>query len=281
MLKEVTMSEMKIDWQNYHSGHFYDELISAPGQPRPETRHLAQYLASLTGQELQDRKLSAELAIKTMGISFTVYSDAGNIDREWPFDIIPRIIPQKEWQKTERGLIQRLTALNLFINDIYNDRKIIKDKVVPAYLFEDSVNFRKECIGMKPAYGVWSHICGSDLIRDDKGDFFVLEDNLRVPSGVSYMLENRKVTKRVFPELFENHNIVPVTDYPNQLFDTLASLSPRKADRPEIVVLTPGIYNSAYFEHSYLAQQMGVELVEGSDLVVDSDDCVYMRSIDG
>ena len=140
MLKEVTMSEMKIDWQNYHSGHFYDELISAPGQPRPETRHLAQYLASLTGQELQDRKLSAELAIKTMGISFTVYSDAGNIDREWPFDIIPRIIPQKEWQKTERGLIQRLTALNLFINDIYNDRKIIKDKVVPAYLFEDSVN---------------------------------------------------------------------------------------------------------------------------------------------
>ena len=281
MLKEVTMSEMKIDWQNYHSGNFYDELISSPGKPRPETKHLAQYLASLTGAELQERKLSAELAIKTMGISFTVYSDAGNIDREWPFDIIPRIIPQKEWQKTERGLIQRLTALNCFINDIYNDQKIIKDKVVPAYLFENSVNFRKECMGMKPAYGVWSHICGSDLIRDDKGDFFVLEDNLRVPSGVSYMLENRKVTKRVFPELFENHNIVPVTDYPNQLFDTLASLSPRKADRPEIVVLTPGIYNSAYFEHSYLAQQMGVELDEGNDLVVDSDDCVYMRSIDG
>lgn len=281
MLKEVTMGDMKIDWLDYHSGSFYDEIINTPGIPRPETRHLANYLASLSGDELRERKLSADLAIKTMGISFTVYSDAGNIDRAWPFDIIPRIIPQKEWQKTERGLIQRLTALNCFINDVYNEQKIFKDKVVPYYLLEDSANFRRECMGMKPAYGVWSHICGSDLIRDDRGDFYVLEDNLRVPSGVSYMLENRKVTKRVFPELFENHNIVPVTEYPNQLFDTLASLSPRQAERPEVVVLTPGIYNSAYFEHSYLAQQMGVELVEGGDLVVDSDDCVYMRSIDG
>lgn len=285
MLKEVSMGEMKtetrVDWNAYDPGGFYDEVIKSPGVARPETRHLAQHLSSLSSTDLQERKLSAELAIKTMGISFTVYSDAGNIDRAWPFDIIPRIIPQKEWQKTERGLVQRLTALNCFINDIYNEQKIIKDKVVPGYLLEDSVNFRKECMGMKPAYGVWSHICGSDLIRDHKGEFYVLEDNLRVPSGVSYMLENRKVTKRVFPELFENHKIVPVTDYPMQLFDTLASLSPRPSDRPEIVVLTPGIYNSAYFEHSYLAQQMGVELVEGSDLLVDSDDCVYMRSIDG
>jgi uncharacterized circularly permuted ATP-grasp superfamily protein len=285
MLQDLSMTPtknvMKINWQDYSSGPFYDEIISSSGSPRNETRHLAHYLESLSGEELQERKLSAELAIKTMGISFTVYSDAGNIDREWPFDIIPRIIPQKQWQTTERGLIQRLTALNCFINDIYNDQKILKDKILPAYLIEDSVNFRRECMGMKPAYGVWSHICGSDLIKDEKGEFFVLEDNLRVPSGVSYMLENRKVTKRVFPELFENHKIVPVTDYPNQLFDMLASLSPRKSERPEIVVLTPGIYNSAYFEHSYLAQQMGVELVEGSDLVVDSDDCVYMRSIGG
>ena len=280
-LMNVTKSQMTVDWHAYDAGRFYDEVIAKPGEPRSESRHLAQYLASLSADELQERKLSAELAIKTMGISFTVYSDAGNIDREWPFDIIPRIIPHKEWQKTEAGLIQRLTALNCFINDIYNEQKIIKDKILPAYLIEDSANFRRECIGMKPAYGVWSHICGSDLIRDEKGEFFVLEDNLRVPSGVSYMLENRKVTKRVFPELFENHRIIPVTDYPNQLFDMLASLSPRKAERPEIVVLTPGIYNSAYFEHSYLAQQMGVELVEGGDLVVDSDDCVYMRSIAG
>lgn len=271
---------MQIDWRTYSPGHFYDELISSPGNARKSTRHLAKYLSSLTGEELQERKQAAELAIKTMGISFTVYSDAGNIDRAWPFDIIPRIIPQKEWQRTEQGLIQRLTALNCFINDIYNDQKIIKDKVLPMALLADSVNFRKECMGMNPAFGVWAHICGSDLIRNEKGDFFVLEDNLRVPSGVSYMLENRKVTKRVFPELFENHNIVPVTEYPNQLFDTLAALSPRPLDRPEVVVLTPGIYNSAYFEHSYLAQQMGVELVEGSDLVVEND-CVYMRTIKG
>lgn len=281
MLKEASPTTTAINWQLYQSAPFYDELIKAPGLAHSASQQLAQYLASLSGEELHARKQSAELAIKTMGISFTVYSDAGNIDRQWPFDIIPRIITQREWQKTERGLIQRLTALNLFINDIYNQQKIIKDKVLPAYLLQDSANYRKECQGMNPAFGAWAHICGSDLIRDEKGEFYVLEDNLRVPSGVSYMLENRKVTKRVFPELFENHHIIPVTDYPNQLFDMLASLSPRAIERPEIVVLTPGIYNSAYFEHSYLAQQMGVELVEGSDLLVDSDDCVYMRSIDG
>ena len=271
---------MQIDWGNYDSGGFYDEMISSPGNPRRAARQLANYLASLSSEDLQERKLSAELAIKTMGISFTVYSDAGNIDRDWPFDIIPRIITQREWQKTEKGLIQRLIALNCFIDDIYNQRKILKDKVVPEELLADSSNFRPECVGMKPALGVWAHICGSDLIRDDKGQFYVLEDNLRVPSGVSYMLENRKVTKRVLPELFENHKILPVTEYPNQLFDTLAALSPRPLDFPEVVVLTPGIYNSAYFEHSYLAQQMGVELVEGSDLVVE-DDNVYMRTING
>lgn len=271
---------MQIDWRNYDCGPFYDELISSPGHPRKVTRNLAKYLANLSSEDIAQRKLSAELAIKTMGISFTVYSEAGNIDRAWPFDIIPRVIAQKEWQHTERGLIQRLTALNCFINDIYNDQKIIKDKVLPGELLADSVNFRPECVGMKPALGVWSHICGSDLIRDKDGSFYVLEDNLRVPSGVSYMMENRKVTKRVFPELFENHNILPVTEYPNQLFDTLAAISPRPLDFPEVVVLTPGIYNSAYFEHSYLAQQMGVELVEGKDLVVE-DDHVFMRTING
>lgn len=271
---------MQIDWQTYAPGAFYDELISSPGYPRKVARQLARYLASLSGDELQERKHAAEVAIKTMGISFTVYSEAGNIDRAWPFDIIPRVIPQREWSKTCKGLTQRLTALNCFINDIYNDRKIIRDNVIPAELLADSVNFRPECVGMKPAFGVWAHICGSDLIRDQRGDFYVLEDNLRVPSGVSYMLENRKVTKRVFPELFENYNIAPVTEYPNQLFDTLVALSPRDIDRPEVVVLTPGVFNSAYFEHSYLAQQMGVELVEGRDLVVEND-CVYMRTIHG
>ena len=215
-----------------------------------------------------------------MGITFTVYSDAGNIDRDWPFDIVPRIIAGKEWAQTQKGLVQRLAALNHFIDDVYNERRIFKDRVIPEELLADSRNFRPQCMGMKPAFGVWAHVCGTDLIRDRDGKFYVLEDNLRVPSGVSYMLENRQVTKRVFAEVFENYNILPVTEYPNQLFDTLAAISPRPQDYPEVVVLTPGIYNSAYFEHSYLAQQMGAELVEGGDLVVE-DDCVYMRTIEG
>ena len=272
---------MPIDWKSYHPGEFYDELISSPGHPRKIARALTRYLSSLSEEELGQRKASVELAIKTMGISFTVYSEAGNIDREWPFDLIPRIIADTEWKPTAAGLEQRLRALNMFINDVYNEGKILKDKVVPRELIMKSANFRKECVGMKPLHGVWAHVCGSDLIRDQDGRFFVLEDNLRVPSGVSYMLENRTVTKRVFPELFENHDIQPITEYPSQLFDMLAAISPRPVDFPEVVVLTPGIYNSAYFEHSFLAQQMGAELVEGRDLVVGDDDCVYMKTVEG
>ncbi|PCJ27943.1 MAG: hypothetical protein COA96_01915 [SAR86 cluster bacterium] len=272
---------MRVNWNNYNSGEFYDEIVSSPGYARKPARRLASFLKSLTHEELQQKKLAAELAIKTMGISFTVYSDAGNIDREWPFDIIPRIIAEKEWNHTSLGLTQRLRALNCFINDIYNDQKIFKDKIIPRELILGSANYLKECAGIKPRYGVWAHICGTDLIKDGSGDFYVLEDNLRVPSGVSYMLENRRVTKRVFPELFENYyNIRPVTEYPAQLFDTLAAISPRPSNYPAVAVLTPGVFNSAYFEHAYLAQRMGVELVEGSDLVVEKDK-VFMRTIDG
>ncbi|MDD9958994.1 MAG: circularly permuted type 2 ATP-grasp protein [Gammaproteobacteria bacterium] len=272
---------MRVNWKTYNSGGFFDELISSPGHARKPARRLASYLRGLTHEELLQKKTAAELAIKTMGISFTVYSDAGNIDREWPFDIIPRIIAQKEWSYTDEGLKQRLRALNCFIHDVYNEQKILKDKVVPRELISNSGNFRKQCVGIKPKYNVWAHICGTDLIKDSDGKFYVLEDNLRVPSGVSYMLENRRVTKRVFPELFENYyDIRPVTEYPAQLLETLSSLSPRKLKSPEVVVLTPGIYNSAYFEHSYLAQRMGAELVEGNDLVVEKDK-VFMRSIDG
>jgi uncharacterized circularly permuted ATP-grasp superfamily protein len=271
---------MPIDWKSYQPGEFHDELISSPGNPRKHARGLAKYLASLTQQELQHRKDSVEHAIKTMGISFTVYSEAGNIDRQWPFDLIPRIIPSKEWASTSKGLEQRLKALNCFIHDIYNDGLIFKDKVVPWDLIADSGNYRPQCQGMKPKHKVWAHVCGTDLVRDGNGRFLVLEDNLRVPSGVSYMLENRTVTKRVFPELFENYDIQPIGEYPDRLFDTLKSLSPRDVKNPQIVVLTPGIYNSAYFEHSFLAQQMGAELVQGSDLVVD-DDKVYMKTIEG
>lgn len=272
---------MRVNWKTYNPGKFFDELISSPGYARKPARRLASYLKSLTHDELLQKKTAAELAIKTMGISFTVYSDAGNIDREWPMDIIPRLISANEWDNTSKGLEQRLKALNCFIHDLYNDQKILKDKVVPKELILNSANFRKQCVGIKPKYNVWAHICGTDLIKDADGQFYVLEDNLRVPSGVSYMLENRRVTKRVFPELFENnYDIRPVTEYPTQLFDMLASLSPRNVKYPEVVVLTPGIYNSAYFEHSFLAQRMGAELVEGGDLIVENDK-VFMRTIDG
>tara|TARA_B100000959_G_scaffold90987_1_gene96784 strand:+ start:43195 stop:44640 length:1446 start_codon:yes stop_codon:yes gene_type:complete len=272
---------MRVNWKTYNPGEFFDELISSPGYARKPARRLASYLRSLTHEELLEKKTAAELAIKTMGISFTVYSDAGNIDREWPFDIIPRVIAQKEWDQTNRGLKQRLRALNCFIHDIYNDQKVFKDKLIPRELILNSGNFRKQCVGVKPKFDVWAHICGTDLIKDTDGKFYVLEDNLRVPSGVSYMLENRRVTKRVFPELFENYyDIQPVTEYPAQLLETLSAISPRKLDSPEVVVLTPGIFNSAYFEHSYLAQRMGAELVEGGDLVVEKDK-VFMRTIDG
>jgi uncharacterized circularly permuted ATP-grasp superfamily protein len=272
---------MSIDWKSYDPNGFYDELISSPGYPRAAARTLTSYLRSLSDEEIHERKAAAEHAIVEMGITFTVYTEGGNIDRAWPFDIIPRIIPRKEWARVEEGLRQRVTALNLFINDLYNEQKIIRDKVFPREVLAQSRNFREQCVGIQPAHGVWAHICGSDLVRDKEGTLYVLEDNLRVPSGVSYMLENRQVTKRVFPELFENYSILPVDEYPSHLFDMLASLSPRPLDYPEVVVLTPGIHNSAYFEHSFLAQRMGAELVEGSDLVVCDDDCVYMRTIGG
>jgi uncharacterized circularly permuted ATP-grasp superfamily protein len=272
---------MEIDWNNYDPGEFYDEMISSPGNPRLASRSVANYLQRLSAKQLGRRQNAADLSIAEMGVTFTVYSEGENIDRTWPFDIIPRIIPQKEWSRIEEGLEQRMTALNMFIHDLYNDQKIIKDGIIPEKLISGSKSFLPQCIGASPRFNAWAHICGSDLVRDRDGTVYVLEDNLRVPSGVSYMIENRSITKRVFPELFRKHRIQPVDDYPSRLFDMLASLSPRPLDYPEIVIMTPGIYNSAYFEHSYLAQQMGAELVEGCDLVVADDDCVYMRTIDG
>lgn len=272
---------MKIDWSEYDPGGGWDELLSGPGRPRPHARELTRYLSSLTPAGLGRRQQAAERAIMEMGITFTVYSEGQNIDRAWPFDVIPRVIAADEWRRIEAGLKQRLSALNMFIDDIYNEQRILAAGAFPREIIETSGNFLTECMGTRPAHGVWAHVCGSDLVRDADGTVYVLEDNLRVPSGVSYMLENRIVTKQVFPELFANTRILPVDDYPSLLFDTLASLSPRPLDYPEVVVLTPGIYNSAYFEHAYLAQSMGAELVEGGDLVVGDDDCVYMRTIAG
>lgn len=273
---------MAIRWGSYKVKGLYDELIRAAGKPRDAAAPLCAYLRQLKDKDIQEYREAAELAIRVMGISFTVYSEEeGSIDRAWPFDIIPRIIAKDEWQRIEQGLKQRVQALNLFIDDIYHKQQIIKDKIFPDSLLQDSVNFRPQCVGVNPPNNIWAHICGSDLVRDNDGTVYVLEDNLRVPSGVSYMLENRMVMKRVFPDLFQDYSILPVDDYPSLLYDTLAELSPRQVEQPEIVVLTPGIYNSAYFEHAYLAQQMGAELVEGRDLLVDSDDCVYMRTIEG
>lgn len=265
-------------WNAYTSpGH--DELIDQHGNARPAARAIAQWLNELSDEDLEQRKEAAELAIRQMGITFTVYSDKGNIDREWPFDIIPRVIEAAEWRVIEKGLTQRLEALNLFVNDLYNDQQIIKDGIVPRELLESSSNFRPECKGVNPPHGVWAHICGSDLVRDEDGTMYVLEDNLRVPSGVSYMIENREVMKRTVPEIFRKCRILPVDSYTGNLQRMLASLSTRQD--PVLVVLTPGVFNSAYFEHAFLAQQIGAELVEGRDLEVGKDGHVYMRNVQG
>jgi uncharacterized circularly permuted ATP-grasp superfamily protein len=266
-------------WHDYESPGCWDELL-VNGQPRAACEGVVRYLVSL-GDALHGRQEAAELAIRSMGITFTVYSEAANIDRAWPFDVIPRVISTQEWERISAGLVQRLTALNLFVGDLYGPAKVVADGVFPAEVLATSANYRPECAGVQPPQSVWAHICGSDLVRDADGTFYVLEDNLRVPSGVSYMLENRQVTKRVFADLFRDLDIHPVDSYPNKLAGLLAALSPRPGSTPVVAVLTPGIFNSAYFEHASLAQQMGAHLVEGKDLVVDGDDCVYLRTVDG
>ena len=204
-----------MDLKNYSAPpNVYDEILTAKNRARPGLSQLVNFLKKSSLKDLNERRHAAELAIRTMGITFTVYSEGQNIDREWPFDIIPRVIRESEWKTVQKGLEQRLRALNLFITDVYNDEKIIKDKIIPRSILSSSKDYRKECIGMRPLYDTWAHICGSDLIRGDDGTMFVLEDNLRVPSGVSYMLENRNISKRVLPELFEHHEILPMDDYP-------------------------------------------------------------------
>ncbi len=273
--------QSKKGWSRYKSDQFYDELLSASGNPRVIARNLVNTFKGFSSQEIKDLRDHAELTIRDMGISFTVYSEGKNIDRSWPFDLIPRVITASEWKRVSKGLQQRLKALNCFIDDIYNKQKILKDGIVPADVVLESGNYKPQCQDFSPRYGVWANICGSDLVRGKEGHFHVLEDNLRVPSGVSYMLENREITKRVLPELFENYSILPVDDYPSHLFEMLAALSPGRSKRPCVAVLTPGIYNSAYFEHAFLAQSMGAELVEGSDLFTGDDDTVYMRTVEG
>ncbi|MGE0881482.1 MAG: circularly permuted type 2 ATP-grasp protein [Acidimicrobiia bacterium] len=255
-------------------------MLTAEGAARPAAAAVVQHINELGPSELRVRQLHADVEILTQGITFTVYSDGRGVDRAWPFDVIPRVIDAGEWRRTERGLAQRMRALNAFIDDVYNDQRAIKDGVFPSALLEKSVNYRPECRGVQPAFGVWAHISGCDVVRDADGTMYVLEDNLRVPSGASYVLENRSLSKIVFADLFERQSVLPVDSYPDELGKVLCSLRPDR-NEPTIVVLTPGIYNSAYFEHAYLAASMGAELVEGRDLFVGDDGYVYVHAVGG
>jgi len=259
---------------------FYDEMFAADGTPRPRAAMLVDRINTLGDGELQRRQQSAERSLLNMGITFNVYGHEAGTEKVWPFDVVPRIIPRDEWSYLERGLKQRIRALNLFIDDVYHDRKIVKDGVVPAELVESGKCYLRPCQGFDPPGGVWCHITGTDLVRDTDGQYYVLEDNLRCPSGVSYVIENREVMKRTFPQVFGGLSVVPVEDYPERLLETLQFVAPKGCDDPNVVVLTPGPFNSAYYEHSFLAQQMGVELVEGRDLVV-VDGYVHMRTTQG
>ena len=260
---------------------FYDELITPAGKARAGCGTIYKWISGQDFESWNAYSAAAELAVREMGISYTLYSEGENIDRAWPFDVVPRLIPSKQWKKVSEGIKQRARALNLFIDDVYNKQAILRDKVVPASLVLESPNFRKQCIGMSPKHAAWATIIGMDLIRDEAGQIFVLEDNMRIPSGVAYMIENRELTKRILPEIFENHSVLPVDDYISALYETLVSISRTKQKkRPNVVVLTPGIYNSAYFEHAFLARGMGSELVEGEDLFV-KDGEVFMRSVAG
>lgn len=268
-----------VQFNQYDPGDFYDELFLEDGTPRTEAKPLIERLSSLSIEEIQRRQQAAQNALFKLGVTFNVYSDNQGTERIFPFDIVPRIVASNEWDRLEQGLKQRIQALNLFIHDIYHEQKIINDGIVPRDLIESATGYLKPCIGLEPPGGVWCHITGTDLVRDRSGEWFVLEDNMRCPSGVSYVLENRRVMKSTFPQIFQQMNIRPVDDYPSQLLETLLNLAPPVPD-PRVVVLTPGMYNSAYFEHSFLAQQMGAELVEGRDLVV-SDGFLKMRTTKG
>ena len=266
-------------FSNYDPGDFHDEMFASPGKPRPGARPLAERIRQLPISEIHARQKAAEQAFYGAGVTFTVYGDGAGTERIFPFDIIPRIVEVAEWEKIERGLRQRMLALNLFIDDVYHDRKILKDGIVPTELVRSSRSFRGACMGLDPPRRVWCHINGADLVRDKDGQYYVLEDNLRCPSGVSYVLENRRVLKETFPFVFQTSKVRPVSDYTSHLLSTLESLALGR-ENPTVAVLTPGIYNSTYFEHSFLAREMGVELVEGRDLAV-LDGNVIMRTTQG
>ncbi len=262
------------------AGFFNEMYADATGQIRAHYREFESWLAGQPPDIVERKRVEADLVFRRVGITFAVYGSDAGTERLIPFDIIPRIIPAAEWAQLQKGLKQRVQALNLFIHDIYHAQHILKAGIIPPEQVLDNAQYRPEMQNIAVASDIYAHIAGVDIVRAGEGEFYVLEDNLRVPSGVSYMLEDRKMMMRLFPELFARHKVAPVAHYPDLLLDTLRSVAPEGIDDPTVVVMTPGMYNSAYFEHAFLAQQMGVELVEGKDLFVD-EGCVYMRTTHG
>ena len=265
---------------NYSLNSSFDEMFEAEAQARPQYKTLLSCLLELPADDLRKRQREADAAFLHQGVTFTVYGDRGGTERVFPFDLLPRILTATEWHRISRGMTQRLTALNLFLEDIYGEGRILTEGVVPRTLVMSAQHYRREMRGLYARKEVRISVAGTDLVRLPDGSFAVLEDNLRVPSGVSYMLTNRQITKRVFPQLFADYEIQPIDHYPQALLATLRSIAPSQQIDPTIVVLTPGVFNSAYFEHAFLARQMGVELVEGRDLLV-HDNVVYMRTTGG
>jgi uncharacterized circularly permuted ATP-grasp superfamily protein len=265
---------------NYDYLSFYDEYLDAKGEPRPGVAPLLNQLKNSSFEELKQRQESAEILLMQQGITFQVYGDSKGAEKTMPLDILPRIISGAEFEKIQKGLQQRVTALNLFLQDVYGDQRILQDGLIPVEVIRSAKSFRHECVDLKPPGGIWCHINGVDLVRDSDGTMMVLEDNLRCPSGVSYLLENREILKRTFPQIFSGTAIRPVSEYPSRLLSLLESLTPRPGEPVSVAVLTPGPANSAYFEHSFLAREMGARLVEGRDLMV-RDGKVMLKTTKG
>lgn len=267
-------------FEGYDPGDFHDEMFTGSGEVRPYCAALLNRMDNLSEREFLDRKAASELYFVRQGITFNVYHDNRGMERIFPFDPVPRVIPANEWELLEAGLTQRIIALNLFLHDIYHDQQILKDGVIPRHYIENAKHYRPEFRGVDVPADIYIHICGSDMIKGKDGTYYVLEDNGRCPSGASYLLENRNALKRAFPDIFSTLGVRPVDSYPRDLLNMLHHISPRREADPVCVLLTPGCYNSAYFEHCYLAREMGIEIVEGKDLVV-KDNFVYMRTTHG
>ena len=267
-------------FSDYRVEHFFDEMFSKAGVARPHYSRLLAHFKEMEASDFERKRALAAASFLSQGVTFTVYNDDQGTERIFPLDLIPRIVPAREWDLIERGLIQRITALNLYLHDIYHGQNILRDGVIPKQIVWEAAHFRPEFMHFDVPRNIYIHICGTDLIRDRDGNYLVLEDNARCPSGVSYVLENRQAMKRIFPNLFSEYRVRPVENYARELLNVLRYIAPPDAREPTVVLLTPGIYNSAYYEHSFLARSMGIEIVEGRDLVV-QDGCVFMRTTKG